>query len=109
LADPDVPCGRIGPEDLILRDLLSINRKVLANGRTLLSYFRTVLTMFVAGGSLIHFIDAAWALMTGITFIAGGVVLVGGLASGAFSACGGIWCAPGGNRVVGWSVVNYQL
>ena len=80
LPDPDVPCGRIGPEDLILRNLLSINRTVLANGWTLLSCFRTVLAMFAAGASLIHFIAAAYA-----------------------------WFARGGNRVVGWSVVSYQL
>jgi inner membrane protein YidH len=79
LPDPDpseVPYNRFSPDDLILRDLLAIDRTILANERTLLSYCRTVLAMFAAGASLIHFIDAAWALVTGVVFIAGGVVVL---------------------------------
>jgi len=74
---PEVPYNRFAPDDLILRDLLAIDRTILANERTLLSYCRTVLAMLAAGATLIHFIDAVWALVTGVAFIAGAIVVLG--------------------------------
>jgi putative membrane protein len=62
--------------DLILRDILAIDRTILANERTILSYLRTMLALLAAGGSLIHFIDASWALVTGLVLLAAGPVLM---------------------------------
>jgi putative membrane protein len=61
--------------DLILRDVLAIDRTILANERTILAYFRTMLALLAAGGSLIHFIDAQWALPIGIALLAAGPIL----------------------------------
>ena len=41
------------PEDLIVRDLLALDRTTLANERTFLSYVRTALGLAAAGGVLI--------------------------------------------------------
>ena len=50
----------------------AIDRTVLANERTLLSYFRTMLALLAGGASLIHFISSWWANWLG------GVLLVSG-------------------------------
>jgi putative membrane protein len=41
-------------EELILRDHLALDRTVLANERTFLSYIRTTLALVVVGATLIH-------------------------------------------------------
>jgi putative membrane protein len=41
------------PEDLIIRDLLALDRTTLANERTFLSYIRTALGLAAAGGVLL--------------------------------------------------------
>jgi inner membrane protein YidH len=63
--------------DLILRDVLAIDRTILANERTILAYFRTMLALLAAGGSLIHFIDAPWALPAGLALLGLGPILFG--------------------------------
>ncbi len=60
---------RFRSKQLDLEDHLSLDRTLLANERTLLSYFRTSLTMLVAGVSFIHFID------TGLLHVIGWVLL----------------------------------
>ena len=60
-----------------LRDVLAIDRTILANERTLLSYFRTMLALVAAGGGLIQFVDAAWALPTGVVLLVLAPVLFG--------------------------------
>ena len=64
-------------DDLILRDVLAIDRTILANERTLLAYFRTMLALFAAGGSLIHFVQATWALVVGWAVLVGALLLFG--------------------------------
>jgi putative membrane protein len=64
-------------DDLILRDVLAIDRTILANERTILAYFRTMLALLAAGASLIHFIDAWWALPGGVVLLALGPFLFG--------------------------------
>ncbi len=44
-------------EDIILRDQLAIDRTELANDRTILSFGRTALTLVLAGGTILHFLD----------------------------------------------------
>lgn len=44
-------------EDLELRDYLAIDRTILANESTFMSYIRTALTFFVVGISFIKFIE----------------------------------------------------
>ena len=66
-----VPAGNSNEEakDLILRDVLAIDRTVLANERTLLAYVRTVLALLAAGGSVLHFIEAWWAVPAGVILL----------------------------------------
>ncbi len=66
-----------GHDDPILRDVLAIDRTILANERTILAYFRTMLALVAAGASLIHFIEAWWALPAGVVLLASGPVLFG--------------------------------
>ncbi len=73
---PDIETSRrTDGGNLILRDVLAIDRTILANERTILAYFRTMLALLAAGGSLIHFIDARWALPIGIALLAVGPIL----------------------------------
>ena len=72
---PYAPDNRNERDDLILRDVLAIDRTILANERTILAYFRTMLALLAAGGSLIHFIQATWALALGWVLIVVGPLL----------------------------------
>ncbi|MFH0907332.1 MAG: DUF202 domain-containing protein [bacterium] len=56
-------------EQMILRDHLAVDRTDLANERTLLAYVRTSLAFLVTGASALHFIEDAWARMSGIAFL----------------------------------------
>jgi len=42
-------------KELILRDRLALDRTLLANERTLLAYFRSAITLIIAGVSILHF------------------------------------------------------
>lgn len=64
-------------DELILRDVLAIDRTILANERTILAYFRTMLALLAAGGSLIHFIEAGWALAVGGLLLVAAPTLLG--------------------------------
>lgn len=48
-----MPYSAIDSDAMILRDHLAYDRTVLANERTLLSYFRTAIALLAAGGTLI--------------------------------------------------------
>ncbi len=52
-----------------LNDYLAIDRTVLANERTLLSYTRTALTMLVIGGTCIKVFDSHWIEVVGVIFL----------------------------------------
>jgi putative membrane protein len=45
---------------LILRDELAVDRTILANERTLLSYVRLSITLIIAGISIVHFAMEKW-------------------------------------------------
>jgi len=67
------PYSRFENEDLILRDELAIDRTLLANERTLLSYLRGAITLVIAGVSIIHFSQAGWFQAIGIACLPGGI------------------------------------
>lgn len=48
-----MPYAKFNPDEMILRDHLAYDRTVLANERTLLSYLRTSIALFAAGGTLL--------------------------------------------------------
>jgi putative membrane protein len=62
------PYARFADDDLSLRDLLAVDRTVVANERTLLGYIRTSLALMVTGASMVQFFDsellhiAGWAI-----------------------------------------------
>ena len=72
------PYARFVDDDLTLRDLLAVDRTVVANERTLLGFIRTSLALLLTGASLIKFSDSE------ILHIAGWAV--GGLAIPLFVA-----------------------
>lgn len=64
------PYSRFEKRELTLNDYLAIDRTVLANERTLLSYGRTALALLILGGSCIKFFDEVWLEIAGFGFIA---------------------------------------
>lgn len=70
------PYAQFKGRQLTLNDHLAIDRTVLANERTILAYGRTALAMFIIGGSAIKFFEPIIALLVGIPFLAGGVVVM---------------------------------
>ena len=73
------PYARFDRESLIIRDLLAIDRTVMANTRTFLAYIRTALTLFIAGVTFIHFFEPRILFLLGWLFIpvSGVVFLLG--------------------------------
>lgn len=70
----------LGGDKLILRDHLAIDRTILANERTFLSYARAALTLFVAGVTFLQFFESAWLSIVGWAFVpAGAATFVAGL------------------------------
>jgi putative membrane protein len=51
------PYDRFSKSELILRDQLAIDRTILANERTLLSYLRGAVAMVIAGLTFVQFIE----------------------------------------------------
>ncbi|HKB60739.1 MAG TPA: DUF202 domain-containing protein [Gallionellaceae bacterium] len=62
--------------ELILRDHLAIDRTLLANERTLLSYLRSGVALFIAGISIVHFAHQGWFADFGYACLPVGVVTV---------------------------------
>ena len=54
------PYERFKKNALILRDELAIDRTILANERTFLSYIRLAITLIIAGVSIVHFAMEKW-------------------------------------------------
>lgn len=50
---PESPYQRFRADQLILRDLLAVDRTALANERTLLAYLRTAFALLIAGVTFI--------------------------------------------------------
>jgi len=63
-----------------LRDKLAVQRTILANQRTLLSFFTASLAVAVAGVTLIRFFEGHWAHWAGWAFLPMAAFLsIGGL------------------------------
>jgi putative membrane protein len=56
-------------EELILRDHLAVDRTMLANETTFLSYIRTSLTVLVVGATLVHVFSDSFTKILGIIMI----------------------------------------
>ena len=69
--------ARFEQDELTLRDVLAIDRTIVANERTLLGYVRTTLAMLGAGAALLHFFDEEASRYAGWGFIATSLPLLG--------------------------------
>lgn len=70
----DEPYSKYCADNLILRDELAIDRTLLANERTLLSYLRFAVALLIAGVSIIHFLNQGWFWLLGLTCIPVGII-----------------------------------
>ena len=65
---------RFEAAELILRDQLAIDRTLLANERTFLSYLRSAIALLIAGISIIHFSHELWFTAVGVICIPSGIL-----------------------------------
>lgn len=70
------PYSGYSKKDLILRDVLAVDRTILSNERNLLAYIRTSLAVLVAGVTLIHFFEGFILQATGWVLIPAGVSIM---------------------------------
>jgi putative membrane protein len=70
----DAPYSKYCADNLILRDELAIDRTLLANERTLLSYLRFAVALLIAGVSIIHFSNEGWFWVLGLACIPTGII-----------------------------------
>ncbi len=70
----DNPYDRFSKTELILRDELAIDRTILANERTVLSYLRGSVALIIAGVTFVHFIEFGMLRYIGISLIPIGLV-----------------------------------
>lgn len=70
------PYTKFKNRSLTLNDYLAIDRTILSNERTLLSYGRTALAMVIIGGSAMKFFGSLSLTIIGWLFLAGGVVVM---------------------------------
>lgn len=70
------PYSQFAKKELSLNDYLAIDRTVLANERTLLSYIRTSLALLIIGGTCFKFFDVLWLNVLGLIFMAVAVLVV---------------------------------
>ncbi|GEM_PF-241034 len=68
------PYSQFDSAELILRDQLAIDRTLLANERTLMSYLRSGVALFIAGVSIIHFSHELWFTITGFICLPSGII-----------------------------------
>jgi putative membrane protein len=68
------PYSKFDGRSLSLNDYLAIDRTILANERTLLSYGRTALAMVIIGGSCLKFFDSPVLAVIGWSFLAGAAI-----------------------------------
>ena len=69
------PYKRFENNQLILRDELAIDRTILANERTMISYLRGAITLVISGITVLHFVQAGILLYVGILIIPMGVLV----------------------------------
>lgn len=63
-------------QELILRDSLALDRTRLANQRTLLSFFRTGLTLVVTALAIFELKEKDWYLFLGKVALVVGVIII---------------------------------
>ena len=66
------PYCRFRGKPLTLNDLLSIDRTILANERSVLAYGRTALALLAIGVSCFAFFTLIWIQAIGLVMIGGG-------------------------------------
>ncbi len=71
----DNPYDRFSKGELILRDELAIDRTLLANERTVLSYLRGSVALIIAGLTFVHFIEFGMLRYIGISLIPMGLAI----------------------------------
>ena len=67
------PYARFADDDLTLRDLLAVDRTVVANERTMLGFIRTSLALMLTGASLVKFSDSQILNISG--WVVGGLAV----------------------------------
>jgi putative membrane protein len=67
------PYTRFHSDELTLRDVLAVDRTLVANERTLLGYIRTTLALLAGGASLLHFFEGSLTTVSGIALLASSV------------------------------------
>ncbi len=67
--------GEIFIPEPILRDYMAIERTVMANERTFLSYIRSALGLFIGGASFIEFFDSTLMQIVGWIFMPAGILV----------------------------------
>lgn len=67
------PYAKFSYESLTLNDYLAIDRTILANERTLLSYGRTALAQVIVGGGAVKLFSSPLLTLLGVAFLTGGV------------------------------------
>lgn len=70
------PYESFAEEELILRDKLALDRTILANERTFLSYIRTMLAVMAVGATIIHFSDDQGIKSIGVITIMIGIAIL---------------------------------
>jgi len=78
---PENPYKRFSNCELILRDELAIDRTILANERTVLSYLRGSVSLIIAGVTFVHFVEAGTLHYIGLSLIPIGLI------AGLFGVC----------------------
>ena len=68
--------SQFNASELILRDHLAVDRTLLANERTLLSYLRSGVALFIDGISIIHFSNHGWFSAVGFLCLPCGALTV---------------------------------
>ncbi len=67
-------------EEMILRDYLAVDRTILANEASFMSYIRTALTLTAVGATMIKFFETPFMVIMGWVFVAvGGWLAIYGL------------------------------
>lgn len=61
--------------ELLLRDILAMDRTALANERTFLAYLRTAIAFLIAGISALKFFDSGLVFAMGWPFVIFGILL----------------------------------
>ncbi|MBF0315864.1 MAG: DUF202 domain-containing protein [Oligoflexia bacterium] len=70
------PYSKISKDQLILVDWLAVDRTILANKRTLLSYIRTAMAFFISGVTAIRFIETSWIIVVGCIFVIISIIIL---------------------------------